>query len=624
MESTGPRQVEPPDHQRGTAQLALVVAGFVLLSTALVPRLTNVHFGDVEFSGWSGPLGTRLLSGDVPYRDFTLPIPPGSFALVALIERVSGRALLSNELWLNAAIHALLGCLAYALARAFTSRALALAVAASTLVAMTYLNKECAYDHTAQLTAWASLVAAARALISTDSRARGRWWIAAGVAAGATLAFKQSTALGALAALSLGPTYAAWQAQRAGRSGGAALRRDAAHVAGGAVVGLALVAVLLVGLGASPASFVTAVFRDGSTLKGGSGRLITNVWGYFSSYGVFPPSLGFIVALAAVGAGVHRSGGFDLAQEQDRRDEKRTAWAVALAAAATFVFAFAWLRSGAAGLGAAWVHRLDLLKHLPGFGVVLAIGFVALGPTLRAPRDEAPNRARHRTGLEAVGAMALVTTILHNTSAPEFRPFYDNNVLIPVGFLHLYVALARCGSRWLWSVAFTLALASLFGNKLHRAAEARHAAPQEGHWAGLWVSERGRTMLRAAARVRSLTNEDDTVLVLPEDLQLTSLIGRRRPELRGAIAFVDQYPASVLEHDVSVLEREPPKVIVVHPREPHQWVRFYRIWAVESPAERLLRHVLASVLPTKYERRYSFDTRFQHESATLDVWVRRE
>lgn len=622
MNSAGTSESEPSAHQRGTWQLVAIVLGFVGLATALVPRLTNVHFGDIEFSGWSGPLGSRLLAGDVPYEDFTLPIPPGSFALLAAIERWSGRPLLIHELWLNAALHVALGALAYALARTLTSRAVALGVAASTLVAMTYLNKECAYDHTAQVTAWGTVVAATRALVADGTRRRW-WWATAGLAAGLTLAFKQSTALGALAAAGMGVLYSAWRETGDGEPVATrTARSDAASTLVGAATGIAIVIGLLFALGSTPAAFVTAVFRDGSALKGGTPRLLGNLWGYFAAYGVFPPSLAFIGVLTVLGAKVHRGEGFDLGLERERRDGAWVAWTVAAAALGTFAAAHVWLRAGAP-LGPSWVGRLDFLKHLPGLGIALAMAFAA-GVRLDRRADPAtPAQSRHRTAFEAVTLMALAATVLHNTSAPEFRPFYDNNVLIPVGFLHLYVALTRARARIAGPVVFSLALASLFGNKLHRAVEARRPAPAGTHWAGLSVSESGTTMARMAQRVRSLTSDGDTVLVLPEDVQVAALIGRPRPRLRGAIAFVDQYPVSVLEHDLAVLEREPPKVVVIHPREPHQWVRFYRIWTVESPAELLLRHVLSSLLPSRYERVASYETKFQHEPATLDVWVRR-
>ena len=64
----------PPSARRDTrvahALLAVMVVAFVAFCAQFVPRLTNVHFGDVEFTGWSGPLGSRILHGDRPYVDF--------------------------------------------------------------------------------------------------------------------------------------------------------------------------------------------------------------------------------------------------------------------------------------------------------------------------------------------------------------------------------------------------------------------------------------------------------------------------------------------------------------------------------------------------------------------------
>src|SRR5262249_17271638 len=151
-------------------------------------------FGDIEFTGWSGPLGSRLLRGDRPYVDFVLPIPPGSFVLLAMLEKITGHPLLLHELGLNAVLQLGMGLVAYAIARTVSSPKNAILTAVASLGTIIQLNKECAYDHTAQLLAWATVAAGMRALATEDPRRRDRWWVAAGAMAGFTLAFKQSTA----------------------------------------------------------------------------------------------------------------------------------------------------------------------------------------------------------------------------------------------------------------------------------------------------------------------------------------------------------------------------------------------------------------------------------------------
>jgi hypothetical protein len=130
-------------------------------------------------------------------------------------------------------------------------------------------------------------------------------------------------------------------------------------------------------------------------------------------------------------------------------------------------------------------------------------------------------------------------------------------------------------------------------------------------------------MAIAAARARQLAS-DGTVLVLPEDVQFTALVDRPRPPLLGAIVFVDQYAPRLAEDDIRRLDDNPPKVIVVHPRRPAVWQRFFRIWSGRSGAERVIHHVLADMLPKLYRRDSTFRTTFLYEPGKLDIYVRND
>src|SRR5207248_201922 len=59
---------------------------------------------------------------------------------------------------------------------------------------------------------------------------------------------------------------------------------------------------------------------------------------------------------------------------------------------------------------------------------------------------------------------------------------------------------------------------------------------------GVRVNDDARDIVNAVRRVRALTSDRDTVLVLPEDPMLVAWIGRRRPALCGGIVTLDQYP----------------------------------------------------------------------------------
>ncbi len=607
--------------------LGLSLLAFIGFSAVSVPKLTNVHFGDLEFTGWSGPMGSRLLDGDVPYRDFVLPIPPGSFAMLALVERLTGEPRLIHELWLNAVIHALLGLIAYAIAAPITSRFNAALVAATTLVALTYLNKECAYDHTAQLWSWGALALGLRGVLASG-KSRRRWWMGAGLAAGCTFFFKQSTGVGAIGGWSVGLVYLAAVELFSGRYRGARERgRDAEHFALGAGAGLLLVWLFVVALGSSFGEYFTAVFRDGSELKGGTMALLGNVLSYVARYNAFPASLGFVFLLGAVGVRILAKQGWHLGDEPSRTNPTGPApWLLATAVLATFGGAAALLNARLPPFQPKVVYYFDSLDRLPAFGLAFGIAFFVFHLQKVGPEPDDgvvadPRRVGHL--LNALMLAALVSSILHNTSAPEFRPFYDNNPVIPVALMMLFVAFDRAELPKVKAAVVVLALASLFGDRFARSMEATTRVGSVGHWAGLRVSERGADMVRVAVRVQELAGPAGTVLVLPEDVQLTALIGKNRPPLRGAIAFVDQYPASVLAHDVDVLDANPPQVIVVHPADAFKWMRFYRIWSGDSAAESLLKHVTGKLLPEHYVLDSSHETRFHADADRLDIWVRK-
>jgi hypothetical protein len=169
-----------------------------------------------------------------------------------------------------------------------------------------------------------------------------------------------------------------------------------------------------------------------------------------------------------------------------------------------------------------------------------------------------------------------------------------------------------------------LTLGSLFGNRLDRAMEARTAMGRLGYWAGMRVGPRAVDLAHAALQIQRLTAPTDTVLVLPEDVQLAALISRPRPRLRGAIVFVDQYPRRLAPDDIQELRRHPPKVIVRHPAEAHLWTQLFRVWSGDSGAQQVLDFVNSELLPNRFERLSVTRTSWLWRDATLEIWVRRE
>ena len=635
---TGTSAREKPGHERriGRALMLLTALAFVLFAAAFVPRLTNVHFGDVEFSGWSGPLGSRLLRGDRPYVDFVLPIPPGSFVALALLEKLVGRPLLLEELGLNAAAQLAMCLLAYVMARTVSSPKIAALTAIATLATLVQLNKECAYDHTAQVVAWASVAAGMRALASKERRQRDRYFVAAGTLAGLTLAFKQSTAIGAVAGWGLSFAYLAVADVRAARPGGARPRlHELARYANGVAVGLAGVWLLLLVLGSTFRAFFQAAFADASMLKGGAKFLARNLTSYLLDYPSYSVPLAAIGGFAIVGYRVLVRHGSLAIDGERSRTSPTGAWevaAIALLVVAAFGGGYLALVLDLPPYPARFIPQIDRLKMLPPMTLVtLAALFAA--DTVPAGRGANGVDGRREPGegadppgrsLNAGLLAALASSLMHNTSAPEFRPFYDNNAIIPLAFLSFFIVLDRAELRWVSIAVLALVLGSVGGNKYFRAMTASVPIGTNGHWAFLRLNDRGFTMAIAAARARQLAGPKGTVLVLPEDVQFAALVDRPRPPILGAIVFVDQYAPRLAAGDVARLDDHPPDVIVVHPRRPSGWQRFFRIWSGRSGAERVLHHVLGDMLPRYYRRDSTFRTTFLYEPGKLDVYVRRK
>jgi hypothetical protein len=619
------------ERRRALLVLALVATVFVVYAALFIPHLTNNFFGDVEFTGWCGPIGRWIAHGARPYIDFVLPIPPGSFAILALIGKLLGRFLLQDELWLNALCQLAMALLAYVIAARFTTRENALAVSICSLIVLLELNKECAYDPTAQLTAWGSIAVGVAALCARGRRARRARWAVAGLLAGFTLAFKQSTGVGAIGGWLVAIAYL-WFAERLAGARDRARERldDGAAWLVGVAGGLVLVAALVLALRGSLSGFIQAVFIDGPKLKGGSGHLVVDLFGYLARSAAFIASIGFLFGLSAVGLRlVMKNGGLHVGDEPRRRAPLTWRRALALAAVAlvTFGTAGGLLLSHYRGIRPKWVRVFDGLHAVPSFGLAfLCVFFVA--HCVRVPRDDDEERvdanaARGGHVFNAAVIVALSVSLLHNTSAPEFRAFYDNNPIIPFALLALFVALDRARLAPFKALAIVLTLASLFGNRLDRALRARIPMGSRGYWAGMYVSSRGRDIALAALEVRSLTSPTDTVLVLPEDVNLAALIGRPRPPLKGAIVFVDQYPKRLAAADIRVLHEHPPKVVVLNPTEKVIWQQLFRVWSGKSGAERVIDFVEKDLLPGHYELAATAHTRFLWQPTTLQVWVRK-
>ena len=613
------------ERRRALLLLGLMAALFSSFAWFYVRRLNNYVIGDAEFTGWTGPFAARLASGERPYLDFVLPIPPGSFVVLAAVqELVAGPERLLEELFLIAACQLSMALIAYAIAVELTSRQNAVLVAIGTLVLVLQMPKECAYDGTAQVAAWSSLAFGVRALLAESGPRRRRFWVMTGFLAAFTFAFKQSTGTGVVFGWLLAFAYLGLVARFGRASPSASIPSDARAWSLGALGGALSVLLLVLSVGSSPPAFWQAIFVDGPALKGGTSTLLANLANHATLHGTFPSGLFFTMALIGVGMRVAQREQA-LVTGDESRLRPSLGWRQTLAIAALLVAVF----GVATALLVAEVRRLPQsvlavaleLRRVPMFGLALGIAYFV--GQLLAPKNLSVSRLERGHAQNCLFLVALATSLLHALSFVHFFPFYNNDALIPLAFVFLLTAASQARLPWLKAALIVLCVGSLFGLKYNRALSA-DTRVSSGHWAGLRVNYRGRELLAAAERVHRFAGPKDSVLVLPEDAQLSSLIGRPRPPLRGAIVFVDQYPERLAVEDMASLDRNLPNVIVIHPGHRPHWQRLYATWGRNSGAERVLVHVLDDVLPRHYRRDSSFRTVYFWDQGRLEVWVRND
>jgi hypothetical protein len=526
---------------------------------------------------------------------------------------------LLDELRLIAACQLAMAGLAYLVARRLTSRVNAWLIAFASLVMLMRGPKECAYDYTAELVAWASLALGAVALTTERDKIRTWSWLGAGAGATFTFAFKQSTATGAMLGWLGAFAYLGMIELVVKRSLRRLLRPLALWCAGGAL-GLVGLAAMLGTFGSSLGAFYQAVLADGPSLKGGSLSLGANLVRYLIGLPAYPASLVLTALAAAVIVRLGRRSGAWAAAPAPVRLSLRDALAVALPALLAFGIAISLVVRPTTALPDAVLYWCDQLRHVPAFGLMFAC-FSVVARAWPLSGSDAFDRSHVRTAMLTV---ALGVSLLHNLSSPELRPFYDPNPLIVLAFTYLFDAFDGAELPRLKIGVYALAMAALFSPKLDRMLSARIPAGREGYWGGMYVNESALPIAQAAARARELAGADGKVLVLPEDLELRALIGRPRPELRGAVLFVDQYAARLVDHDLGVLERNLPEVVVIRPAERDEWLRLFALWSSTSGTRRVIERFLDDFLPKHYRKDSTFPTRFDVKSVNLEIWVRNE
>ena len=576
--------------------LAVYVACFLGFAFVYVPRLTNPLWTDVQFTGWVAPFAHRILTGQRLYQDFTLPISPGSFVVMAAVQKVTGRYLLVDELWVCALCNLAMSLLGYSIARNFTTRWNSVLVAVITSLALVAESKQIAYDHLTLVVAWSMVALLVHGLTLTPGPRRRRLLAAAGAAATLTVGFKSSAGAGACIGLLLAMVVATALAFR--RDGRVALeiaRGDLAAVASGSAVGVVLDAALVWAVGGSLSEATHVIFVEGPRLKAveerGLRHLLIGVFQQDSATLTIYTSM--LVAWILIRGARHASL-FQLPESppDDRAfEESRNGKRGAALLAAYLVLAF-----GTAGVLLARSDPGPKAFHVAGgisIGAIMAAYLMfhlhVLGNALAGP-----GTADRRTAYVAAACAAWSIEAFQSLSAPEaFGVAFQAGVVVPIAWVALFTEVDRARSPIVKYGVFCLVLFQIYTPKFLRHVDARFPVEDPGFWAGLRVDEVGKHTIAAAERARTLAGPDGTVLPLPEDPMLGALVGRRRPDLRGGVVFVDQYPASTLARDTRYLIDHPPDVLILNPSD-DSWKTFYRFWSEHSPAEQLQDAFLAA------------------------------
>jgi hypothetical protein len=242
-------------------------------------------------------------------------------------------------------------------------------------------------------------------------------------------------------------------------------------------------------------------------------------------------------------------------------------------------------------------------------------------------------RRHNTTPVVLPGPLAAMLIVLfsaawfHSLSRSSFRWTYDNNPLISLVLaVFLWVvlgALAR-GGRPAGAVAIAVITFVCWFNFLAQYSYCRKCTeswPEVTYLEGARLIPSAEGMRQLVARVRQLAPDaqNDEVLLLPDDPNVESWFGRRRPALAGAIIFTDQYWDRFVDEDFARLERDPPKVIVIGPRN------FWRPFAYVRGlgCERFIDLVSNKLLPERYQRLAPQEISHMEVTDYMDVYVRK-
>lgn len=318
--------------------------------------------------------------------------------------------------------------------------------------------------------------------------------------------------------------------------------------------------------------------------------------------------------------------------------------------------------------------QTSVTKFESEFGTIviglLSLGGLTVGILLsRAQIDALPSLyATEQFGL-AICLFALIALLLKTWRPNSLPRFLDNEALLALGVPTIILLPAALGysvttpifeKTFYWYIGFipllqialtAVAWLAFAGAEQLPAKSARWAAgafvilfiaqnwqPWRVHWAEIknctdtwpgveWfaharVTQNARPLEALVADVRNLTQAGDTVLLLPDDPNLEECFDRPRPALNCAIVFTDQYWPRYVADDFARLQRDPPKVILIGPRD--HWRDYSRLRNNTGAVESLIDRIQTQLLPARYQLAKSQPISYNGGTDYLDVWVRKD
>jgi hypothetical protein len=235
--------------------------------------------------------------------------------------------------------------------------------------------------------------------------------------------------------------------------------------------------------------------------------------------------------------------------------------------------------------------------------------------------------------------VALAAAVFNALSypVPEFPLHFSNQPLIPLTMASFFLSTLlllefpwptrqphnQTGRHALMPLLVFLVGTTCWAKLSPELAHARRCSqawPEIRHLAGARLRPSAEGMRLLVHTVRSITSNQDDVLLLPNDPHVETWFERPRPTTTSHNIFPDQYLDARVEEDFSLLARNPPAVIIIGPR--NFWRSFGRMWHTDKGAERLIDLVQGKLLPTHYEHVSAHPIVHLGKEDYMDIYVR--